>query len=143
MTFTKADYAYWEKARSASYNSSYKQFHIGCVAVYHGRIISMGWNQAKTHPVQRALNHRYRSNFKIRCENREGIHAEMACLLKLQRPTLDIDWSKVKLYIYRECFDGTLGMSKPCLGCETFIRRLGIKNIYYTVKGGYAYEQWR
>ena len=54
---------------------------------------------------------------------------------------LDIDWSKVKLYIYRETRDGKLAMSRPCPACMQAIKDLNIKHIAYTTDCGYATEK--
>ena len=51
-----------------------------------------------------------------------------------------IDFSKVKLYIYRKRNDKPYGMSRPCPSCMAAIKDLGIKHIYYTTNEGFAYE---
>lgn len=66
------------------------------------------------------------------------LHAEMMCLLGLK--DMDIDFHKVKLYIYREDKNGNLANCRPCAACISVIDRLGIKYIYYTIDGGFVRE---
>lgn len=40
------------------------------------------------------------------------LHAEMKCLVETR--DLDIDWSKVSIFVYREHCDGTKALSRPC-----------------------------
>ena len=142
MTFTKTDYNFWEKAKEMAEQSTFRQFHIGCVAVYRGQIVATGVNSYKTHPVQHELNFKHRDfSFDVP-QSVEGLHAEMDCILELARVRPDINWSKVSLYIYRVRRDGELGICRPCAACSALIREKGIRNIYYTVDGGYAYEFW-
>ena len=75
---------------------------------------------------------------KDKVEPSSGLHAEMMCLLGLK--DMDIDYSKVKLYVYREDNDGNLANCRPCPACMELIDRLGIKKIYYTTENGYATE---
>jgi deoxycytidylate deaminase len=67
-----------------------------------------------------------------------ALHAEMMCLLGLK--DMDIDYSKVKLYIYREDNNGNTANCRPCPACMELIDRLGIKKIFYTTENGYAKE---
>lgn len=138
---TKSDYHYFEKARRAASISDYCRIHIGCIAVYQGNIIGVGCNTNKTHPRQKYYN-RYRTidgNFNTLESLPPKIHAETSCLNSIRN--LDIDFSKVKLYIYRIRKDQEFGISRPCLACMAAIQDLGIKNIYYTTNTGFAYER--
>lgn len=67
------------------------------------------------------------------------LHAEINCLNQIKH--LDINFSKVKLYIYRIRKDQPYGMARPCPSCMAAIKDLGIKNIYYTTNDGYSYER--
>lgn len=66
------------------------------------------------------------------------LHAEISCLLQIK--DMDIDFSKINLYIYREDKNGNLAMCRPCKACMKFIDDLGIKHIYYTTDKGFAKE---
>ena len=67
------------------------------------------------------------------------LHAEISCLNSIRH--LDINFSKVKLYIYRIRNDRPTGMSRPCPSCLVAIKDMVIKHIYYTTDDGFAYEQ--
>ncbi len=95
---TKSDYKYFDKARQAAMVSDYYKTHIGCVAVYQGNIIGIGCNCNKTHPTQKFYN-RYRKQSEIMLPK---LHAEISCINSIKH--LDINFSKVKLYIYRIAF---------------------------------------
>lgn len=132
--FRKLDYRFFEKAREAASISDYYKTHIGCVAVYQGQIIGIGCNCNKTHPTQGFYNkYRIKTDFML-----PKLHAEINCLNQIRH--LDINFSKVKLYIYRIRKDQPFGLAKPCPSCMAAIKDLGIKNIYYTGNHGYLYE---
>lgn len=69
------------------------------------------------------------------------LHAEINCLNSIRH--MDINFSKVKLYIYRSRCDQEYGMSRPCPSCMAAIKDLGIRHIYYTTNDGFAYENIR
>jgi len=52
---------------------------------------------------------------------------------------LEIDWSKVDVYIYRICRSREQGLAKPCPSCEMALREAGVKNIYYTTDYGFDF----
>jgi deoxycytidylate deaminase len=128
------DYRYFNKARQVATISDFNKFHIGCVAVYQGQVIGLGCNCNKTHPTQKFYN-RYREESENMLPK---LHAEINCLNQIKN--LDINFSKVKLYIYRIRNDQPYGLSRPCPSCMAAIKDLGIRNIYYTTNDGYSYE---
>jgi tRNA(Arg) A34 adenosine deaminase TadA len=67
------------------------------------------------------------------------LHAEISCLNGIKH--LNINFSKVKLYIYRLRKDQPCGMARPCPSCMAAIKDLGIKEIYYTSDEGFVYEK--
>ena len=129
------DYKYFEKARKAATISDDHKTHVGCVAVYQGQVIGIGCNSNKTHPTQKFYN-RYRNQSDSLLPK---LHAEINCINSIKH--LDVNFSKVKLYIYRIRRDQPFGMSRPCPSCMAAIRDLGIKEIYYTTNDGYSYER--
>ena len=129
------DYKYFLKARQVATISDYYKTHIGCVAVYQGQVIGLGCNTNKTHPVQKFYN-RYREPSDTMLPK---LHAEISCINQIKH--LNINFSKVKLYIYRIRKDQPFGMARPCPSCMAAIRDLGIRDIYYTTNEGYSYER--
>jgi len=133
---TRTDEYYFTKARNVSTCSDFHKTHIGCIAVYQRHVIAVGYNTNKTHPIQQHYN-KYRENNNIGCFAAK-LHAEINCLNSIRH--LDINFSKVKLYMYRSRCDQEYGMSRPCPSCMAAIKDLGIKHIYYTTNDGYGYE---
>ena len=133
--FSNSDYKYFDKARQIATISDYKKTHVGCVAVYQGQVIGLGCNCNKTHPIQKKYN-RYR---KPSDSMLPKLHAEINCLNQIKH--MGINFSKVKLYIYRIRKDQPFGMARPCSSCMAAIRDLGVRNIFYTTNDGYAHEK--
>lgn len=129
------DYKNFNKAYKIATVSDYDRTHIGCVAVYQGQVIGLGCNTNKTHPTQKFYN-RYRNVSEYMLPK---LHAEISCLNQIRH--LNINFSKVKLYIYRIRKDQPFGMARPCPSCMAAIKDLGIRNIYYTTNEGYSHER--
>ena len=83
---TKTDMHYFDKASQVAEISDFAKINIGCVAVYQGTIIGVGFNTNKTHPMQKKYN-RYRNgeNFIPK------LHAEINCLNSIRY--LDINYT--------------------------------------------------
>ena len=123
-------------AEQSSYNGA-SSAKIGAVAVFRRTIIAQGRNQDKTHPLQQRYNI-YRYNVNGDHYYPSKMHAEMELISKIRY--LDINFSEVEIYVYRETKDGRKALAKPCLACETALRELGIRRIYYTGNNSYISE---
>ena len=134
LMFCNTDYRFFNKARQVASISDYPKIHVGCIAVYQGQVISIGCNSNKTHPTQKFYN-RYREESDNMLPK---LHAEINCLNQLKH--LNINFAKVKLYIYRIGNDREFRMARPCPSCMAAIKDLGIRDIYYTTNDGYSYE---
>lgn len=132
----KRELYYYNKAKKISKLSTYDRIRIGCIAVYKKNIIGIGYNQAKTNPIQAKYNI-YRNIHTVN----DYIHAEMACVNQIKN--LDIDFNKVKLFVYREDCHKNIRICKPCRACEKAIKDLGIKTVYYTDTNKYIREEYR
>ena len=132
---SNTDYKYFQKAHQIATISDYKKTHVGCVAVYQGQVIGLGCNCNKTHPAQKFYN-KYRNPSDSLLPK---LHAEISCLNQIKH--LNINFAKVKLYIYRIRKDQPYGLSRPCPSCMASINYLGIRDIYYTTNDGYSYER--
>lgn len=129
-------------ARECSFKSDYKSncssARVGCVIMYKGTILAKGYNSDKTHTTQAKYNKwRYREERNMKYLPSK-IHAELMCLSKIKY--LDIDFSKVHIYTYRETKKGCIAMARPCPSCLAMIKELGIKYIHYSTDCGYAKE---
>lgn len=126
-------------AKECSFNSTYSKHSrakVGCVAVYKGSVLAKGWNSNLTHTDQMRYNYiRFKQNDYFPSK----LHAEIKALSKIKY--LDIDFSKVILYIYREYTDGSPAMARCCPSCMAAAKELGIKTIVYSTDEGYAVEK--
>ncbi len=113
---------FFDLAEKISIRSSHKQHFIGACIVKKNRIISLGYNQLKTHPKSP-------SKFK-------SLHAETHALLGIPLEQL----RGASIYVFRKTRNNTLGNSKPCRDCESLLRAVGIKNVFYCLPSGYAQE---
>ena len=132
---------FFEMAKAECKNSDFYQHKIGSVLVYKGSKLAVGFNSTKTNPVQKKYN-KLRPDFNVNdsCIHNNSIHSEMMTLNKVKY--LDIDFSKTALFVYRELRDGTPALAKPCAACSAMIKKLGIKDIYYTTSEGWTHEHW-
>jgi deoxycytidylate deaminase len=131
MTKTKS----YNFARQASKNSDFGKYHIGAVAIYHGKVLALGWNSCKTSSLQAKYNKErgfdgYAFSPKI--------HAEMMVINKIRY--LDIDFSKVRIFVWRG--RSAPQLSKPCAACEKALRDLGIIKVFYTGNNSYISETY-
>lgn len=127
---------FFERAKQVAALSDANYSPTGCVAVYRGVVIAAGCNSQKTHPMQDKYN-RYRGSSKTNYFIPK-IHAEINVLSSIRH--MDINFSKVDLYIYRICSSRPMGISRPCPSCMAAIKDFGIRNIYYTTDDGFAHE---
>ena len=94
------------------------------------RIISIGLNSLKTHPLN--LKYRYVNKMKENISNIVGTHSELSAVLKLGQE----DCSKLTLVNTRINRNNMLDFSAPCSGCSDMINQLNFKNTYYTNSQG-------
>jgi tRNA(Arg) A34 adenosine deaminase TadA len=92
-----------------------------------------------------AQYNKFRHFNKTKSGIKHSVHAEIAAINSISYVMgRDIDWTKVKLYIYRICpgHESGQGLSKSCPACQAAIQDLGIKHVYYTTDDGFAYEEF-
>jgi deoxycytidylate deaminase len=112
---------YFNIAREVSRLSDFQKVHIGAVIIYRKQILAVGYNQNKSHTLQKLYN-RYRDFNNQDCVN-HCIHAECDAIAKCRH--LDIDWSKAEIYTYRDHkITGELMLAKPCPACMNLIRSM-------------------
>ena len=128
-------------ARQASILSDYQHYNIGAVIFDKHRIYAIGYNQLKSLPMQKEFNP-CRGFDDDACKHFG--HAEMIAVHRLIQSTYDknINISHLSICIYREHRNGDYALAKPCKACESAIRKLGIKNIYYTGDKSLVYERY-
>lgn len=148
MTITNFDLRMFYQAKVEATKSTFDRFHVGAVMAYKGHIIGRGHNSSKTHPMQQEYDIRYR-DFNNHANGefiRHSIHAEVACLNSISYVVgRDVNWSKVKIYVYRMAPGKKLGygLAKPCPACMAALRDYGIRKVYYTDDDGLSYLELR
>ena len=131
---------FFEEAKKESHLSDYNGQSLGAVAVYGEKVIlARGHNTEKTRTSQQKFNV-YRVKDKSNILNKPAkAHAEISLYDKIKY--LDIDFSRITVYIYRETKKGKLAMARCCPACMAALKSLGIKKICYTTDAGYAEER--
>lgn len=129
--------SFFEIAKKISELSTFhrKNIKVGCIVVHGKRIISSGYNSDKSHPIQKRYN-----IYRFSDDTPHTLHAEISALIPIMHDST-LDFSKLKIFIYRQKANGSLGSSKPCQSCRNFMKDLGIKHVYYTTDEGFCHEE--
>lgn len=90
---------------------------------YKGKIISIGRNQLKTHPIMKKYGKNDKAIF---------LHAEIDAILRAAREVGPEFLSKCTLYVLRVTKGGVVSNSCPCSGCARFIKDMNIKEVVFT-----------
>lgn len=97
--------------------------HKHAASIYIGnRLISIGVNQLKTHPLQK--------KFGIN-DDAIYLHAEVDAIRNALKRVSLLDLKYATLYVAKSKA-GTPKMSKPCAGCQKAIIHFGISNVFWT-----------
>lgn len=130
---------FFKEAKKESFLSDYEGQSLGAVAVYADKVIlARAHNSHKTNTTQYFYN-RYRAEKKSNIMDKPPrSHAEVNLYRKIRY--LDIDFSRITVYIYRETANGKIAMARCCPACMEALKSLGIKKICYTTDDGYAEE---
>lgn len=119
-------------AKVAAANPS-PQEKFAAAVVHRNRIVSIGMNSMKSHPLQA----KYSKN-----EHAIFLHAEVAAIKNALREMDVDDLSKCEMYIMRvkkeKPFTNKFvwGLSKPCPGCARAIAEFGLKRTIYSCDDG-------
>lgn len=97
-----------------------RQFHVAAI-FKRKRLISIGLNNIKTHPMMKGL---YPDHPGL------GIHAEFAAIIAAYG--LKEDYSKYDIYVIRIDNNGNLANSKPCEHCSKILQNCNFKTIYHS-----------
>ncbi len=112
-------------ARNMAFKST-SRFRLGAVLTKKRTTISTGINRMwKTHPINKQFNPQ---PFDI------GQHAEINACLGVD----PVDLVGAEVYVYRILRNGSQALAKPCQMCKTYLKSVGIKNVYYTTATGYG-----
>ena len=100
---------------------------IASMIVHRGKVIAVGKNSKKTHPLQKAY-----------CSHPQAIHlhAEIDVISKALKKLSAKELQNSELYVARvkHGHNNTLetGLAKPCEGCQRAIKAFKINHIFYT-----------
>jgi hypothetical protein len=94
------------------------------------RLLSIGVNSCKTHPLNLRYNYVNRQNDPI--GSFVGTHSEMNAVIKLGLK----DCCGLVIINTRINRNNQIDYSFPCNGCLDMIRKFGFKSVFYTTKNG-------
>ncbi len=125
-----------EIARSLYVEPDLRSFHCTFL-VHRRRIIAIGVNERKTHPVN--LEHPYiaREYPYANISETVGTHSELKAIRKWRYwyPTISPDRLQViNIRLNRQL---ELRMSKPCQGCRSLLHQHGFHDIWYSTPEGF------
>lgn len=103
---------------------------LAAAVVYKGRIVSVGINQMKTHPLQL----KYQSS-----PLKSSLHAEIAAIIRCSRILNEREISRASICVARDkkvLGVHSYGLARPCTGCLDCIIAFGFKDIWYTNDAG-------
>lgn len=123
MQFSNSELSFMNMAASVA-KRSILRIRVGAVVTKRRHIVSMGYNQKKTHP----LIHKFPYDPHV------GLHAEMDACFGIDTDML----SGSTIYIARLLRNNKTALSKPCEGCQALLKYFGIKNIIYSTDNGFG-----
>ena len=107
LKMKKAYREYFHVAQGMTSKSEHPRFHHGSVVVMRNTIIGKG------------------SNYGF-------IHAEVSSLLNCEHVSKSF-LDQLVVFVCRVNSQGFFMNSKPCYGCQRFMKRMGIKKVIYTI----------
>lgn len=111
---------------------------VAAAIVFRNKIVSIGINSRKTHPMQARFG-----------KNADSIHlhAEISAIRNALRECDAEELSKMEMYVVRvkkprpfaKKFEW--GLAKPCIGCQRAIEEFGLKRVIYTTNENGIYGE--
>ena len=122
---TKFEQAAKAVAMTASGVGQRCTFRLGSVLVHKNRIVSVGINSYKTHPM---LVNRTPWPF---------LHAEQHAIIRQGTDNCE----GLVLYVARVLKNNDLALAQPCDVCNDLIKEVGIKQVIYSIDAG-GFEEY-
>ena len=103
---------------------------LAATVIYKNKIIAIGFNQYKTHTLQKKFSKNDKSIY---------IHAEIQAMLRSSR---FLEWKEMRksiLFVARIKFkkpgssEIVSGLAKPCIGCQEAIKHFFIPRVIYSL----------
>ncbi len=85
------------------------------LVVSKNRVLSVGYNQPKTHPISRDTE-------------MQQLHAEMSAVLRCAESVME----GAEVIVVRIKHSGKPGLAKPCGACQGILKRFGVRRVFYT-----------
>lgn len=92
------------------------------------RLVSIGINSPKTHPLN--LRYNYIGQKQLKINDIVGTHSELSAVIKIG----DESCKGLTIINTRVNRNNQLDYSHPCSGCMDMIKKLGFKRLFYTTK---------
>ena len=102
--------------------------HVSFV-LYKNRILSIGKNNHKTHPIN-LLNPKFNREL-VNISSEKKTCSELAAIIKLKN-TSNVAFNRCSLINIRVDRTGVLNNSCPCSSCKSLIKYFGFKNVFYS-----------
>jgi len=98
-------------------------FHCAAIVWKNRRILAVGNNRRKSHPLQQQYQ-----------QNKEKIflHAEADSIIKTMNRYGQEILSECSIFVMRTTRTGEIAESKPCSGCLKFINAMDIQSIFWS-----------
>tara|TARA_B110000037_G_C16799784_1_gene375019 strand:+ start:92 stop:433 length:342 start_codon:yes stop_codon:yes gene_type:complete len=110
--------AFIEEAILNAEKSTLNGSNHGAIIVYRGKIIGHGYNKETVLNLNRV--------------NKWSIHAEVDAINNALRKISKENLKQSTLIVVRVMKTGDISLSAPCRCCSEFIKKCGIKNVYYS-----------
>lgn len=107
------------------------QFKLAALMVHKGKVVAIGNNSYKTHPLQAKFQRKYGS---------VCLHAEIDCLKNAAREIGLDRLSKCKIVVARvKKVDGVYAsaLAKPCKGCERALVQFDVGECWFSTDSGF------
>jgi len=109
---------YIEEAILNAQKSTLNCSNHGAIVIYRGKIVGHGYNKQSVENLNRV--------------NKWTIHAEVDAINNALRKISKDNLKQSTLIVVRLMKTGEIGLSQPCKCCSEFIKKCGIKNVYYS-----------
>jgi len=126
MNFNKMIEISYALAGSRGYRQRCKHFSF---IFNKNKLISIGINSPKTHPIN--LKYNYLNKQKHKISHIVGTHSEMSAVIKLGIESCEENLVMINTRINRK---NEIDYSRPCNGCMEMLRELNFSKVYYTNK---------
>ena len=112
-----------------NYNSNKRCHHFSFI-IYKSKIISIGNNYKKTHPLN-LKNPKFSLKTGEDFSDQKYICSELNAIKKFKNTT-NINTNKCIMVNLRYDRNGNLAFSKPCMSCESLLKKYSFKKVIWT-----------